>query len=120
MLFITSVDDEAYVFQLPSLISNEEQFVEINGYPVEPYIVHLGNPNLNDGFVISGPENIGWFDEGDHSDELSDIEPKHYNIILNDFGGRVDVEVDEEGELILYANKITIRCAQEEQIEDYE
>ena len=72
--------------QLDKLPQNEEEYISINGYPVEFYIVDEGNPNLNDGQILAQPEEIGWFDEGDHSDDLEDINTKHLNLILENDG----------------------------------
>lgn len=65
-----------------------EEFVTEHGAPVEPYLI------LDDE-VICGPEHIGWWDEGDDVDELRDIELKDINLILNEWDGYVDVEIDE-------------------------
>jgi hypothetical protein len=85
-----------------------EEFVVKNGAPVEPYLIY-------DEQVVAEPHEIGWWDEGDHIDELRDIELADVNFILTEFDGYVDVEIDEwdfahEEELnpILYADKITM------------
>lgn len=96
---------------------NQEEFISENGYPVEPYIIDPGNPNKNDGYVVATPEQIGWFDEGEHSDELSDISVKNINDILEHYDGWIDLEMEEteDGEYVpvLYNNKVTIRMPQE-------
>jgi hypothetical protein len=51
--------------------SDEQQklFIELNGYPVQPFIYLLEViPNLSDDDLLCLPDEIGWFDEGDHSD----------------------------------------------------
>jgi len=105
------------VREITSVPLNQEEFISINGYPVEMFIVDPGNPNIFNGTIIATPEQIGWFDEGEHSDELSDISVKNINDIIEYDGGYVDVEMtqDEDGEYVplLYQNKITIRMVQE-------
>lgn len=44
---------------------------------------------------MAEPEQIGWFDEGDHQDELRDITIKDINNILDD-GGNCEIDVEEE------------------------
>jgi len=112
------------VREITSVPLNQEEFISINGYPVEMFIVDPGNPNIFNGTIIATPEQIGWFDEGEHSDELSDISVKNINDIIEYDGGYVDVEMtqDEDGEYVplLYQNKITIRMVQQEEEEDEE
>ena len=85
-----------------------EEFVTLHGAPVEPYLIY-------DEQVIAEPHEIGWWDEGDHIDELRDIELRDINYILDEWDGYVDVEIDEwdyahEEELnpVLYADKVTL------------
>lgn len=87
-----------------------EEFVTLHGAPVEPYLIY-------DEQVIAEPHEIGWWDEGEHSDELRDIELRDINLIINEWDGYVDVEIDEwdyahEEELnpIMYNDKVTL-CA---------
>ena len=97
MLFLVNRKKEMVIYQMNAVPLDMEAYVQLNGYPVEPYIVHPGNPNIaDDGFVIAHPHQIGWWDVGEESDELYDITEKEYNQILEN-DGWVDVEV-EEGE----------------------
>ena len=120
MLFLTTLNGEPHVYVLNTLPSNKDEFLKINGYPVEPYIIDEGNPNIpNDGVVYAYPEQIGWFDEGEHSDELYDIELRNMNKIISDYDGWVYIEVDDDDGLpTLHDNKVTISYADME--EDYE
>jgi len=68
--------------------TDQETFIQLNGYPVEPYIEFDGE------IVAQGQEMIGWFDEGEHSDELSDITLKQINTIIQDFDGWMMFEAD--------------------------
>lgn len=85
-----------------------DDFLARHGAPVEPYLIY-------DEQVIAEPHEIGWWDEGPEHEELRDIELKDINLILNDWDGFVDIEIDEEDleehdELspILYAGKVTM------------
>lgn len=123
MFFITYSMGVNVIRQITEIPKDMDEFVSINGYPVEPFIIDAGNPNLHNGTILATPDQIGWFDEGDHSDELSDITVKNINDILEHYDGWVDlemVETEEGGEYVpvLYNNKVTIRFPQEPYDED--
>ena len=121
MFFITEVMGINLIKQLDKVPLNEEEFIQLNGYPVEPYIIDINDitEGDEDDAIVATPDQIGWFDEGDHSDELSDISLKNINQILEQFDGWVDLEMTEaeDNEFIplLYNNKVTIRL-----VEDYD
>jgi hypothetical protein len=76
---------------------NDDEYIQQYGYPVEPYIIQPGNPNIaDDGFVIVPPHKIGWWDEGEDSDHLYTITTKEINNIIDLYDGWVDVEIEEE------------------------
>ena len=123
------------VFQTTSIPNSLEQqalFLEINGYPVKPYIYIEGNPNIkNDNQLVCTPEEIGWFDEGDHSDELDDISIKQINYILEYYDGYILLEVEEvdvsqesdehpeyELEPVMYEGKCVIRYFDNDEEDD--
>lgn len=116
MLFLYS---ELLCFQLRQLDhvpADEQEYIKENGYPVEPYIVEATNPNERKSErILATPEQIGWFDEGEWSDELCDIELKHYNRILEGYAGSILIEMfetdEEELSPTLYNNKVTIAYA---------
>jgi hypothetical protein len=106
---------------------NEENYIAENGYPVKPYLIDEGNPNLNNGYIVAFPDQIGWWDEGEHSDELYDITIKEINRILEEDDGYVCVELEcencEEYEKIvplLYSDKVTLRSLTDVQDEEEE
>lgn len=73
-----------------------ESFVQLNGYPVKPYIYYEGDPNIPESsYLLAGPNEIGWFDEGSHTDEMHDITMKELNNILED-DGYCQIEIEEE------------------------
>lgn len=99
MWFIATHHDQVSIYELGYNIYSDEQketFIQLNGYPVEPYLYIVGNPNIPDEtFLIAEPNQIAWFDEGDHSDEMHDITIKEINNIL-DNDGYCQIEVEEE------------------------
>jgi len=120
MLFIVQQPRFKEIVKLDRVPANDEEFIRINGYPVEPYIIDVVNPNLpQNELILATPEQIGWFDEGDWCDELCDIEVRHYNRIIEGYDGYVLIEVDYDEEAddadmfkpVLYNNKVTISYA---------
>jgi hypothetical protein len=120
MLFIVQQPRYKEIVKLDRVPANDEEFIRINGYPVEPYIIDVVNPNLpQNELILATPEQIGWFDEGDWCDELCDIEVRHYNRIIEGYDGYVLIEVDYDEEAddadmfkpVLYNNKVTISYA---------
>jgi hypothetical protein len=127
MLFLVQQPRFKEIVKLDRVPANEEEYVKINGYPVEPYIIDLVNPNLSqDEVIFATPDQIGWFDEGEWSDELCDIEVKHFNRIIEGYDGYVLIEVDYDEEAddenmlspVLYNNKVTISYADLEDEDD--
>ena len=97
MYFLIRIKDEMVISQLVNVPMNLEEYIQQYGYPVEPYIIYPGNPNIaDDGFVIAQPHQIGWWDAGEETDELYTITPKEINNIIDLYDGWVDVEIEEE------------------------
>jgi len=127
MMFLGMQHGEIVVHQLSYVPLDSEDYIGINGAPVEPYIYILGNPNVPDEtFCIATPNMIGWFDEGDDTDEMHDITIKEINMILEN-SGHCEIEVmeqhldDEEAQEdyiqivpVLLEDKVTIRYDNEE------
>jgi hypothetical protein len=117
------------VFELKEIPREKESFIFVNGWPVLPFIFSItSNP---DAFAdpLATPDQMAWFDEGNHSDELIDIDIKYYNYILEYEDGIIEIEVDafmnEDGEEIvtpiLYMDKVTVRIpSDEDDDEDYD
>ena len=94
MLFITKLNPgtrKEYVelWELKELPSNTEDFYVKNGYPVELQVVY------GDELLVDHHE-IGWWDEGEHSEDLYDITLKEINIILANYDGEVAIEIDDQ------------------------
>jgi hypothetical protein len=96
MWFLGMQHKEMIVYEMNYIPYNMEEYVSLNGYPVEPYLYLEGNPNVHDETsLMAEPEQIGWYDDGEHSDEMHDITLKEINNILEN-GGYCDIEVEEE------------------------
>lgn len=123
MWFISVKKNKPVLFSITyNLLSNEDynKFVEINGYPVRPYIYLVGNPNIpGDDELFCTPEQVGWFDVGDESDEMHDITIDEINNILQYDDGMIYIEAeiidasnedDEQPEEVLVPTLLEGKC----------
>lgn len=98
MLFLVRQNKDMIIYQLTVMPIDVDAYLQLNGYPVDPYIILEGNKNLDEDYIIAYPHQIGWWDVGEQSDELYDITSKEINqIIKNDCA--VDVEIEDELDL---------------------
>lgn len=129
MLFLIDTPNGKMVFENAHTNIDIDTYASIYGYPVQPMIVYEGNPNIpSETFILAQEQEIGWFDEGNHSDELHDITLKEINNILMYDDGVCQIEIeafdeyDDEYEYevipILYEGKCTIRYIPLEQDDD--
>ena len=105
MFFLRRIpsSQEREYFVLKQIPLHTEEFLIANGYPVELHILDFKND------VLASAEEIGWFDEGEHSDSLHDITIKEINTIFNRDGGFLEIDVDEEFISIYQQEKVVIR-----------
>jgi hypothetical protein len=126
MWFIRTFNEEKEIFELDQVFRSpeeEEKFITFNGYPVKPFIVE----EYMDGSIpaiLATPDEIGWFDEGDDTDELRDVTLNDLNYIINYEGGFVLIDVDgDTGEPTLAEGKVIITVdwtdADPEDYDDY-
>lgn len=104
------------VFSLDRIPRDESAFIALNGYPVKFLIL------IDDEGDSVKHEQIGWFDFGDKIDYLTEISLKEINIILNEFNGWMEIEIDDEAyeeyDLIIpiiTEEKVSIRFYEEEE-----
>ncbi len=121
MLFLTRVGKQMEVIELTEVPRDEDAFIQENGYPVEPYVIREGNPNLNEMSILADPEEVAWWDEGDHSDEYRDIGVDEINFLIDFQDSLVEILINdydfENGKIIpvKYDGKVVIRT-----VNDYE
>lgn len=65
-----------------------EEFITQHGAPVEPYLIY-------DEQVLAEPHQIGWWDSGPEYDSYRHIELKDINLILEEYDGEIDIQIDE-------------------------
>jgi len=119
MFFVTIKNNAIHLHTLNFVPRDVETYSQLNGWPVELYIVFEGNPNLKEFEILATPEQIGWFDDGEYSDEISDITIRQINKIFSDHQGYLFIEFDHiTNQPTLYDNKVTIRYVDDEDNDD--
>jgi hypothetical protein len=122
MLFINRISVgviEPFVelFELEELPEDPDAFMAKHGVPVELGIL------INDKDVIATHEEIGWWDEGEHVDELRDITLDDINYLLREFDGYVDIEIDDEEDSvypIIMEDKVVLSLVPDEELDDWD
>jgi hypothetical protein len=132
MWFISKQKDVVYgqiyeyikVYELKEVPQDMNSYIAVNGAPVEPYIVQVMNNPDDKEYILATPDQIGWWDDGDNSDDLEDITVTIINDNIygeNGNDGHISVEMieDEDGDrhLVLFHGKVTIRHC--ELVDDY-
>jgi hypothetical protein len=107
------------IYELKDIPNDMYHYMSMNGAPVEPYIVQPTQNRDDKEEILATPEQIGWWDQGDSSDDLEDITLDIINsYIYGEDGddGYIALEVfdseDEEGihrNVVFFHNKVTMR-----------
>jgi hypothetical protein len=107
------------IYELKELPNDMHEYMSMNGAPVEPYIVMPTQNKDDKEEILATPDQIGWWDQGDTSDDLEDITLEIINsYIYGEDGddGYIALEVfdseDEEGihrNVVFFHNKVTMR-----------
>ena len=107
------------IHELQHVPQDMESYIAINGAPVEPYIIMpMLNPDSPEE-ILATPDQIGWWDQGDTSDDLEDLTVQIINAYIygeDGENGDIALEVfdseDEEGihrNVVFFHNQVTIR-----------
>ena len=88
---------------------DDDIFMAVHGAPVKLSIIDIR------GNVIAYPEDIGWFDVDDESDELHDVTLNELNKILDSYQGMLEIDVDDDYVPLYQQDKVVIRYLQEEE-----
>ena len=123
MWFIRTSNGEKELFELNQVFRSpeeEEKFITFNGYPVKPFIVEE-YMDASTPAILATPDEIGWLDEGEDTDELRDITLEDINYIMNYEDGFLLIDVDgETGEPTLAEGKVILSIGEDEDGYDQE
>ena len=119
MLFVNRIsvgvmDPFIELFELEELPEDPDAFMSKHGCPVELAIIDE-NENL-----LASHDEIGWWDDGEHTDELRDITLDDINYLLREFDGYIDIEYDEDEEIVLIEDKVVLALVPEDDFEDWD
>jgi hypothetical protein len=112
-----TIKETIELFELSLVPQDQEQFIQQNGYPVQVQIIN------SDGDIVVLPHEIGWWDEGEHTDEFRDITIKDIALIISEYEGMIDLLIDDySGEVVMEEDKVILRVPgydeEEEEEED--
>jgi hypothetical protein len=105
------------LFELDELPEDPDAFMSRHGVPVELAIIGEGKQ------VLATGDDIGWWDEGDDTDELRDITLDDINYLLREFDGYVDIEIDDEEESVypvIIEGRVILSLVPEENDDDWD
>lgn len=115
-IFIGVVEPYVELWELEEIPEDMDDFMSKNGAPVELAIID------DEGHVIATHDEIGWWDEGEDTDELRDVTLDDINYILRELDGYVDIEYDEiDDDFVVYEDKIVLSIVPEDDdLEDWD
>ena len=119
MLFINRISVgviEPYIelFELEEVPEDADVFMAKNGAPVELIIID------DEGGLLASHDEIGWWDEGEHTDELRDITLDDINYLLREFDGYIDIEYDEDEGIVFMEDKVVLSLVPDEELDDWD
>jgi hypothetical protein len=119
MLFINRIsvgviDPFIELFELEELPEDPDAFMAKHGCPVELLIVD------ENGNLLASHDEIGWWDEGDDSDEYRDITLDDINYLLREFDGYIDIDGDEDDGVTLIEDKVVLSLQPDEEFDDWD
>jgi hypothetical protein len=107
---------EPYIelFELEEIPEDADTFMAKHGAPVELIIID------DEGGLLASHDEIGWWDDGDDSDEYRDVTLDDINYLLRELDGYVDILVDDEYGPILLEDRIILSLAPEDEFDDWD
>ena len=113
MLFINRisvgvVDPYIELFELEEVPEDQDAFMAKHGAPVKVIII-----TPDDGNVRATQDEIGWWDDGEDTDELRELTLDDINYLLSEFDGYINIETDEEDDIILIEDKVVLSLVPE-------
>ena len=118
MLFINRIsvgviDPYIELFELEEIPEDPDAFMAKHGAPVELVIID------EDEELLATHDEIGWWDDGDDSDEYRDITLDDINYLLRELDGYIDIEIDEDYGPVIYDGKVVLTVVPED-FEDWD
>lgn len=107
---------EPYIelFELEEIPEDPDAFMAKHGAPVELIIIDENNN------VLARHNEIGWWDEGEDTDEYRDVTLDDINYLLQEFEGYVDIEYDEDEGVVFIEDRVILSLVPDEEYEELE
>lgn len=104
------------LFELEELPEDPDAFMAKHGCPVELLIID------EDGDLLASHNEIGWWDDGEHSDEYRDITLDDINYLLREFDGYVDIQIEDEEDffVVFIEDKVVLSLQPDEELDDWD
>ena len=102
------------LFELEEIPEDPDAFMAKHGCPVQMWIID------EDGDVLASHDEIGWWDDGEHSDEYRDITLDDINYLLREFDGYVDIQIEDEEDffVVFIEDKVVLSLQPDEELEE--
>ena len=108
------IDPYIELFELEDIPKDPDAFMAKNGAPVKIIIVD------DEANVIATHDEIGWWDDGDDTDEYREVTLDDINYLLRELDGYIDIEVDENYGVVLIEDRVVITLASEDEFDDWD
>ena len=108
------IDPYIELFELEDIPEDPDAFMAKNGAPVKIIIVD------DEANVIATHDEIGWWDDGDDTDEYREVTLDDINYLLRELDGYIDIEVDENYGVVLIEDRIILSLVPDEDFEDWD
>lgn len=102
------------LFELEELPEDPDAFMSRHGVPVEIAIID------ESGNLLASHDEIGWWDEGENTDELRHITLDDINYLLREFDGYIDIEYDEDEGITIIEDKVVLSLVPDEELDDWD
>lgn len=120
MLFINRIsvgviDPYIELFELEEVPEDQDAFMAKNGAPVEIIIID------EDGDKLASQDEIGWWDDGDDSDEYREVTLDDINYLLRELDGYVDIQIEDEEDffVVFIEDRVVLSLAPDEEWDDW-
>ena len=95
------------LFELEEIPEDLDEFMSKHGAPIELAILdETGN-------LLVSHDEIGWWDDGEDTDELRELTLDDINYLLSEFDGYINIETDEEEDIVLIEGKVVLSLVPE-------
>ena len=110
------IDPYIELFELEEIPDDPDAFMAKHGAPVELVIIDEDND------VLARHDEIGWWDEGEDSDEYREVTLDDINYILRELDGYVDIQIEDEEDffVVFIEDRVVLSLVPEDDLSDWD